>query len=466
MVFSTLQVEASSFRRDAEANARDERATREPPLTPRPVPDFDLLIRNAEPHAAIGIADGKIVALSDGSSRETIDAAGLLILPGAIDAHVHFNEPGRADWEGIATGSRACAAGGTTTFFDMPLNSTPPLIDAAAFAKKRAIAERESFVDFAFWGGLVPGNLDQLESLRDCGVIGLKAFMSGSGIDDFPKADPATLKAGMKRAAELGLLVAVHAEIDHPEFIHGTTIRDYLASRPISMELEAIALAIGFAGETGCALHIVHVSSEAGVRLVQEAAHAGVDVTCETCPHYLVLNEADMERIGALAKCAPPIRDEFQRRQLLHEVALGNILTIGSDHSPAPASMKTDPDFFKVWGGISGCQHLLALLFDLGIALARIALSTSENVADRFLLAQRKGRIAPGLDADLVFLDPSATTEITTDSLHYRHRHSPYVGRTLRGKIVRTILRGQTMMLDGEVSGTPCGTLLTPTQPA
>ena len=208
------------------------------------MPDFDLLIRGAEPHAAIGIADGKIAALAEGTAREEIDATGLLVLPGVIDAHVHFNEPGRTDWEGIATGSRACAAGGTTTFFDMPLNSTPPLIDAESFVKKRAIAERESFADFALWGGLVPGNLDQLESLRDCGVIGLKAFMCPSGIDDFPKADTATLRAGMQRAAELEMLVAVHAEIDHPELRHGTTIRDYLASRPIAIEMEAIDMAL------------------------------------------------------------------------------------------------------------------------------------------------------------------------------------------------------------------------------
>ena len=426
------------------------------------MPDFDLLIRGATPHPAIGIADGKIAALDEGTAREEIDAAGLLVLPGVIDAHVHFNEPGRADWEGISTGSRACAAGGTTTFFDMPLNSTPPLIDAESFAKKRAIAERESFVDFAFWGGLVPGNLDQLEALRDCGVIGLKAFMSGSGIDDFPQADTTTLRAGMQRAAELGLLVAVHAEIDHPELRHGTTIRDYLASRPVAMELEAIALAIALAGETGCALHIVHVSSRAGVQLVIDAQQAEVDVTCETCPHYLVLNDDDVERIGALAKCAPPIREELERRQLLQCVEKGWILTIGSDHSPAPASMKADADFFKVWGGISGCQHLLGLLFDLGLEPDRIALSTAENVADRFLLAGKKGRIAPGLDADLVLLDPAGTTGITAESLHYRHRHSPYVGRTLRGKIVRTILRGQTAMLAGRIIGTPRGRLLTP----
>ena len=424
------------------------------------MPDFDLLIRGAEPHAAIGIADGKIAALAEGTAREEIDATGLLVLPGVIDAHVHFNEPGRTDWEGIATGSRACAAGGTTTFFDMPLNSTPPLIDAESFAKKRAIAERQSFADFALWGGLVPGNLEQLEALRDCGVIGLKAFMSGSGIDDFPKADTATLRAGMQRAAELGMLVAVHAEIDHPELRHGTTIRDYLASRPIAMELEAIALAIELAGETGCALHIVHVSSAAGVRLIQEAE--GVDVTCETCPHYLVLNEDDVERLGPLAKCAPPIREERERTQLLARLEAGAILTVGSDHSPAPMSMKTEADFFKVWGGISGCQHLLTLLFDLGIDPHRIALSTSENVADRFLLAEKKGRIAPGFDADLVLLDPHGTTEVTADSLHYRHRHSPYAGRTLHSRVVRTILRGRTIALDFRIVGAPSGRLIRP----
>jgi allantoinase len=426
------------------------------------MPDFDLLIRGAQPHPAIGIVDGKIVALADGSAREEIDATGLLVLPGAIDAHVHFNEPGRAEWEGIATGSRACAAGGTTTFFDMPLNSRPPVIDAAAFEAKRAIAERESFVDFAVWGGLVPGNLGRIEELHACGVIGLKAFMSHSGIDDFPKADAATLRAGMQRAAELGMLVAVHAEIDHPELRPGTTIRDYLASRTIAIELEAIALAIELAGETGCALHIVHVSSATGVVLVNDGSRAGMDVSCETCPHYLVFNEDDAERIGALAKCAPPIREENEREQLVVMVDRGNVLTIGSDHSPSPMSMKTDADFFKVWGGISGCQHLLALLFDLGLEPGRIALSTSENVADRFRLAERKGRIAPGLDADLVFIDPEASTTVTAESLHYRHRHSPYVGRTLRGRIVRTILRGRTICLDGQIVGEPRGKLLRP----
>ena len=426
------------------------------------MPDFDLLIRGAQPHPAIGIADGKIAALAEGSAREEIDATSLLVLPGVIDAHVHFNEPGRAGWEGIATGSRACAAGGTTTFCDMPLNSTPPLIDATAFEAKRAIAERDSFVDFALWGGLVPGNLNQLETLRDCGVIGLKAFMSHSGIDDFPKVDPATLRAGIKRAAQLDLLVAVHAEIDHPELVHGSSIDDYLASRPISTELEAIRLAVDLAGETGCPLHIVHVSSAAGIALIAQARAAGADVTCETCPHYLVLNEEDVEKLGAVAKCAPPIRDERERQRLLACVANGHVQTIGSDHSPSPIAMKTGPDFFKVWGGISGAQHLLALLFDLGLDPERIQFVASENVADRFLLAGRKGRIDVGLDADLVLVNPEGQTEVTMESLHYRHRHTPYLGRTLLSRVVRTIVQGRTVCLDGQIVGKPLGRLLIP----
>jgi allantoinase len=424
------------------------------------MPDFDLLIRGAGNLPAIGTSDGKIAALAEGSAVEEIDATGLLVLPGVIDSHVHFNEPGRTDWEGVATGSRACAAGGTTIFFDMPLNSHPPVIDPAAFDLKRAAFEENSFVDFALWGGLVPGNLEYIEALHARGVVGLKAFMSDSGIAEFPKIDTPTLRAAMKRAAALGLLVAVHAEIDHPELRRGSSIADYLASRPIAIELEAIQIALDLAGETGCAMHIVHVSSAAGLRLINEARDRGVDVTCETCPHYLVLNEDDLARLGAVAKCAPPLRAESERRALLAAVVAGEVQTVGSDHSPAPMSMKADADFFKSWGGISGCQHLLALLFDLDLSLEFISSRTAANVADRFGFAERKGRLRPGLDADLVLVDPAGSTHITRKSLQYRHPHTPYLGRELRGRVVRTILRGQTIHLDGKLIGKPQGRFL------
>jgi allantoinase len=426
------------------------------------MPDFDLLIRGAVNWPAVGIIGGQITAFAEGSAREEIDARGCVLLPGAIDAHVHFNEPGRTDWEGIASGSAACAAGGTTTYFDMPLNSAPPVCNAAAFAAKLQAAEAKSHVDFGLWGGLVPGQLDQIEALHDCGVVGLKAFMSNSGIDDFPRADAATLKAGMQQAAALGMLVAVHAEIDHPELVRGPTVRDYLASRPISMELEAIRVALDLAGETGCRLHVVHVSSAEGARLLAEAAAGGVDVTAETCPHYLVLNESDLERLGAIAKCAPPLRPEHERQALLESVRAGRIDTIGSDHSPAPMSLKTDANFFKVWGGVASCQHLLALLFELELAPELIARLTAANVAQRFGLAATKGEIALGADADLVLVDPAGETRVTPAALHYRHKVSPYLGRTLRGAVRRTILRGRTVAVDGQVVGPAAGQLIRP----
>lgn len=410
----------------------------------------------------IGVSGGKIAAFTEGTAEEEINATGLFVLPGVIDSHVHFNEPGRSDWEGIRSGSRASAAGGTTTFFDMPLNSTPPVTDAAAFHAKRMIAARESHVDFGIWGGLVPGNVDRLEELYDCGAIGLKAFMSHSGVADFPKADPATLKAGMKRARDLGLIVAVHAEIDHPELCRGSSVRDYLDSRPIEIELEAIRLALALTGETGCALHVVHVSSAAGVRLITEARRAGVDATCETAPHYLVLNEDDVERLGGVAKCAPPVRHESERLRLLESVVAGDVQMIASDHSPSPMSMKADADFFKVWGGISGCQHLLPLLLDTDLSLELIGCLTATNVAERFGLSGRKGHLDAGIDADLVLVDLHAEGIITREELFYRHQHSPYAGRRMRAMVVRTLLRGRTIFAHDTIVGAPAGRFLEP----
>ena len=264
--------------------------------------DLDLLIRGDERDLAV--ADGRIVAVGpelSGPAREEVDARGLLVLPGAVDAHVHLNEPGRTDWEGFATGTAALAAGGTTCAIDMPLNAVPPTIDGAAFDAKVAAATGVARVDMALWGGLVPGDRDRLDELAARGVVGFKAFMSASGVQEFEAADDLTLLEGMARAASLGLPVAVHAESEEltsrlarrAVAERRVGVRDYLASRPVLAELEAIGRAIAFAAETGCALHVVHVSSGRGVALVAQARARGVDVTCETCPHYLVLDADD-----------------------------------------------------------------------------------------------------------------------------------------------------------------------------
>jgi len=425
------------------------------------MPELDLLIRGAEPLPEIGIAGGKIVSFAAGSAHAEIDARGLLVLPGVVDAHVHFNEPGRTDWEGWETGSRGAVAGGVTTVCDMPLNSTPPLVDAAAFDAKRAAAEAKSVCDFAFWGGLIPQSVDKLEELAACGVMGFKAFMSHSGIDDFPKADLATLRAGMKRAAQLNLPIAVHAELNRDLPRTGTSVRDYLTSRPIAMELDAIRAVLDIAGETGCALHVVHVSSSEGVEFIAAAKQRGLNVTCETCTHYLTFTGADMERLGAVAKCAPPMRDADNLGRLWEHLRAGRIDTLGSDHSPSPWNLKTDADFFKVWGGISGVQHLLPALLDAGLEPQRLAQFAARNPAQRFRLPG-KGRLEIGADADLALVDLRESVTVGAEDLFYRHKHSPYIGRRLRARVARTILRGNPVFADGKIIGTGGGKLLKP----
>ncbi len=446
---------------------------------------YDLVVRNGtlvtttgEQRVDLAADDGRIVASGldlAGMGKEEIDASGLYIFPGVIDAHVHFNEPGRTAWEGIATGSAALAAGGATAFFDMPLNASQPTLDAASFDLKLQAMRNSSLVDFALWGGLVPGNIEQLDDLVVRGVIGFKAFMSNSGIEDFAAVDDLTLYEGMARIASLGSIVAVHAENDQitgalarRALAEGRTgVRDYLTSRPVVAELEAIARAIQFAADTGCALHIVHVSSGRGIALVLEAQARGVDVSCETCPHYLVLSEEDVERLGAIAKCAPPIRSRAEQDALWQHIFAGNLPMVVSDHSPAPAAMKSDKNFFKVWGGISGCQSVLQLLLTEGyerrhLPLAKIVALTSENIARRFGLFPTKGHLAPGADADMTLVDLQCRQRLEAGDLHYRHQHSPYVGMELRGRIVRTLVRGRTIFREGKIVSPPTGQLVRP----
>jgi allantoinase len=426
--------------------------------------------------ADIAIEDGRISAIAPelpGAAKE-ISARGLTVFPGLIDIHVHLNEPGRTEWEGAASGSRALAAGGGTVFFDMPLNSSPCTVGPAEFDQKRAALERSSITDFALWGGIVPGNNGALAELAGRGVIGFKAFMADSGLPEFPRSDDLTLYEGMREAARLGLPVAVHAESD--ELIKSLAarataagpvgIREYLNSRPVLAEVAAIQRAALLAAETGVKLHIVHVSSGRGVAAAVEARTRGVDIAIETCPHYLFFTEEDLEHIGAEAKCAPPLRTAQERDRLWTAVLSGDVNVVASDHSPAPPEMKRNLDFWRVWGGIAGCQSTLAVLLTdghhrRGLALTRIAELTAAWPAWRFRLA-RKGSIAVGNDADLSLVDLAATYTLRDRDLFQRHRMSPYIGKSLRGEVRQTLLRGQPVFAVEDIVAKVRGRFLQP----
>lgn len=444
---------------------------------------YDSIVRGGEVVTAVGvfraevaIADGQIVEVAPeiaGHAGEEIDARGLHLFPGVVDLHVHFNEPGRAEWEGWASGSLASAVGGTTTVAEMPLNAHPPTLDGPAFDAKAQAAAASACVDFALWGGLTPRNLDRLEELAARGVVGFKAFMCHSGMDDFPAADDGTLYAGMQIAAAHGLPVAVHAENDAIT-AHLSALarqcgrvgaRDYAASRPPIAEIEAIARALVLAEATGCALHVVHVSTARGAALIAAARARGIDVSGETCPHYLWFSEDDLAELGAVAKCAPPLRSSDEVNCLWAALARGELQIVASDHSPSPPAMKRGRDFFAIWGGIAGCQTLLPALLTLGkerdLPLPTVANLTSDAPARRLHLAH-KGRIAPGHDADLTLVELDARYTLDAAALHYRHQLSPFVQQTFRGRVMRTMLRGQTIVRDGQRVGRARGQLLRP----
>ena len=389
--------------------------------------------------------------------------------------HLHFNEPGRTEWEGAATGSRALAAGGGTLFFDMPLNSTPCTVNAREFDRKHAALAAASVTDFGLWGGLVPGNVPEMAELAARGVVGFKAFMCDSGLPEFARADDLTLLDGLGEAARLGLPIAVHAE-SH-EITQGLTrrmveqgrsgIRDFLESRPVLAELEAINRATLLAGEAGAKLHIVHISSGRGVALAAAARARGVDVSIETCPHYLFFTEEDIERLGSIAKCAPPLREAREQAALWSELLSGSIDIVASDHSPAPPEMKSG-DFCKAWGGIAGVQSTLAVLLDRGyhnraLPLPRIASLLATKPARRFGIPD-KGRLVPGADADFAIVDLSQSFELKPDDLKQRHSLSPYTGRSFRGSVQRTIRRGETIFADGSITARSRGRLVRPSK--
>lgn len=384
--------------------------------------------------ADIAIEDGVITDVRPnvhGSGQE-IDATGLHVLPGGIDSHVHFNEPGRTEWEDIAHGSAALAAGGYTAFVDMPLNNLPVTTTTEAFDLKLSAMEHSAKVDYGLWAGLVPGNLDQIEPLVRRGAMGFKAFMCPSGIDEFPACDEHTLREGMKRIAELDSILLVHAEdpalLKEPK---GPTPRDFIESRPIEAEVDAMQLAIAIAKETGCRLHVVHVSSARGAGLLD------ADASGETCPHYLLYTEEDLERLRGVAKCAPPLRTARDSD------ALWKMPIIVSDHSPSTLELKQGEDFRKIWGGISGCQSTRQLLLAQDrLDLPAVAAATATNIAKRFRIPG-KGEIAPGFDADLWIVDLKHEGEIRREDLLYRNRFSVHEGQRIRGRTVKTMVRSQ-----------------------
>lgn len=434
---------------------------------------FDLVIRNArvvgedrDVGGGLAVREGRIAAFLEGGTApeatETIDAAGRVLMPGLVDAHVHFSEPGRGHWEGFETGSRAAAAGGITTFVEMPLNAHPPTIHAEALRLKQAEAAK-SIVDYALWGGLVDDNLADLEDLQAGGVAGFKAFMCTAS--DFPRVDARLMRAGMTAIAGFGSFLAVHAEDEVmtgrlAAALRAAGRRDRAAwgeSRPIAAELAAIDDAIGLAEETGARLHIVHVSSAAGIDRISAAKARGVAVTAETCPHYLFFDETDLERLGPVAKCAPPLRAPSEREALWDRVLAGAVDVIASDHSPCLWSEKAagEDDIFAAWGGISGLQSTLPVLLTegprRGLSLPDIVRMTASNPARLFGLHPRKGSLAIGSDADLVLVDPEASFTLREDDLFYRNRHSAYCGSAFRGRVDLTISRGTVVYRDGDI---------------
>jgi len=453
---------------------------------------YDVLIKNGKvvledqvAEIEVAIKDGKVAALgtSLGEAKEVVDAAGMYVLPGAVDCHMHFSDPGRESWEGFETGTKSLAKGGTTTYIDMPLNGLPAITNGYALNLKLETAKDRNWVDYAFYGGVTPYNLDkgEIKELHDGGVVGYKAFLSTCGDrsveDDFQDVNDYGLYEGMSQLAPLNQRILVHCE--------NATICDslgakaqregrldmaaYLDSRPIFSEVEAVQRALFFAKETGCKIHLVHLSCSEAVQAALKARYEdGVDVTIETCPHYLIMDRDDVIEIGPLAKCSPPIRAKEDVEQLWEEFFAGNIDAIGTDHSPCTIDLKEveDGNMFKAWGGISGAQNLIDVMFDeavqkRGMCPSQLMRTLATNAAKIFELPN-KGKIEYGYDADIVLLKPNAPYVLKAEDLEYKNQHSPYVGREIGCQIMKTFVRGNLVYSQGEgIIGEATGTYIT-----
>jgi allantoinase len=405
------------------------------------------------------------------------DAGDLVILPGLVDTHVHVNEPGRTEWEGFATATLAAAAGGVTTIVDMPLNASPPTTTLAAFEAKAATTEGQLFVDVALTGGVVPGNVGELRALVDAGCVAFKSFLVHSGVDDFPHVDEGVLRRALPVLASAGVPLLVHAELAGPidaalraqgnlneaeltRYVH------WLESRPREAENAAVDLVVRATRATGATAHVVHLSSADALVALRGARDAGVRVTAETCPHYLVFAAEDVPDGATEYKCAPPIRERHNRERLWEALDEGLISQVVTDHSPSPESLKCvdSGDFIRAWGGIASLELGLAATWTEAVArgfdVPRIVEWMCAAPARLVGLEGRKGRIAPGCDADLVVWDPDGERVVEVAKLHQRHKLTPYARRTLSGVVVATYLRGRKVYASGAPVGAPSGRLL------
>ncbi len=407
--------------------------------------------------ASVRMESGRIARVGPwdkvGRAEQCVDAGDLLVLPGLVDTHVHVNEPGRTNWEGFESATRAAAAGGVTTILDMPLNSIPATTSVRALELNRAAAAGRTSVNVEFIGGVVPGNTDQLEGLRDAGVRAFKCFLSPSGVDEFPHVTERDLAKAFPVLARLGLPLMVHAE-DPALLLPGgssSSYADYLASRPVEAEHAAIELLVGLMSRSRAPVHVVHLSSATSLEIIRAAKRRGLPLTVETCPHYLTFAAEDIPDGATEYKCAPPIRSRAERDALWDALIAGDMDLVASDHSPCPPNMKrTHGDFFPAWGGIASLQLSLPAVWTgaraRGVSPERIAEWMSAAPARLAGLGHRKGAIAEGYDADMVLWDPDASFVVDPAKLFHRHRVTPYAGRELFGVVRATYVAGRKVV--------------------
>ncbi len=414
--------------------------------------------------AVVETRDGTIAALHAYEAAPAgvplEDAGSLVVGPGVVDTHVHVNEPGRTEWEGFATATRAAAAGGVTTVVDMPLNSVPATLDEAALAAKRAAAAGRCAVDVGFLGGVVPGNTDRLAALHDAGVLGFKCFLVPSGVDEFPASTEPDLARALAVLAPRGALLMAHAELPGPIAAVSAPASTrvyaaYAATRPVAAESGAVALLVRLAEAHRARVHVVHLSSAASLPLLVEARSRGVRVSTETCPHHLHFAAEEVPDGATEFKCAPPIRGRDEREALWRALAAGDVGHVASDHSPCPPELKhrDSGDFMAAWGGIASLQLLLPVVWSgmraRGLPLERLGEWLSAAPARLVGLERRKGALAPGLDADLVLWDPDSAATVEADALLHRHPLTPYLGARLHGVVHATWVRGTRVFARG-----------------